>query len=184
MARPVRPRAERLAGIVLATLFSLGCGGRSTVDVTAVTVEPRSGRLLHHGRAYSGDVVDHSDLRFVQKASYKNGVRHGLAQAWYSDGSLAYMRRFSDGLRQGEHVGFWPGGVPQFRFRYVDDLFEGEQASYYKNGMPLELRHYHAGQEVGRQQIWAASGELSSNYIVKEGRRYGLVGSVDCVTVH
>lgn len=184
MARQARPRAKRRAGVVLATLLALGCGGPATVEATAVTAEPRSGRLLWHGQAFSGDVIDHSDPRYVQRTSYRNGLRHGLAQAWYGDGSLAYQRRFADGLRQGEHVGFWPGGWPQFRFRYIDDLFEGEQASYYKNGMPLELRHYRAGQEVGRQQIWAASGELSSNYIVKEGRRYGLVGSVDCVTVH
>ena len=184
MARPGLPRADWLGRVAVATLFSLGCAGRPTVDAAAVTLEPRSGRLLQHGRAFSGDVLDRSDPRYVQRVSYENGVRHGLARAWYSDGSLAYTRRFSKGLRQGEHLGFWPGGIPQFRHRYVDDLFEGEQASYYKNGMPLEVRHYHAGQEVGRQQIWAASGELSSNYIVKEGRRYGLVGSIDCVTVH
>ena len=72
----------------------------------------------------------------------------------------------------------------QFVYRYLHDVFDGEQVAYYKNGVRSELRHYRAGQEEGTQQIWDGQARLTTNYTVKEGRRYGLVGRFDCVTVH
>lgn len=178
------PAGDTLGVRILRLLQDRLGGSRLTLDASAATITQRGELLLHRGQPFTGEIIDRRDPRYLQKTSYEGGLRHGLAYAWYGDGSLAYERRFVAGLRQGLHVGFWPDGSPQFRYRYIDDVFVGEQQSYYRGGTPLELRTYRAGQEEGRQQIWDSQGRLSSNYIVKGGRRYGLVGSFDCVTVH
>lgn len=154
------------------------------VDSHDPALQSRRGLLTYAGRAFSGSVIDDSDARYGQRIPYQRGLRHGLAQAFYPDGQVAYRRLYLHGLREGGHVGFWPGGQVQFVYRYLHDVFDGEQVGYYKNGVRSELRHYRAGQEEGRQQIWDGQARLTTNYTVKEGRRYGLVGRFDCVTVH
>ena len=172
---------------VMALLFS-ACvpAGSPTllIDGRDPALVQQHGALHYAGRPFTGTLIDDSDGRYVQHVPYRLGLRHGNARAYYADGTLAYDRTFAFGLREGVHSGFWPGGQVQFVYRYAHDVFDGEQVAYYKNGVRSELRHFQGGREEGRQQIWDGQARLTTNYIVKEGRRYGIVGRSDCVAVH
>ena len=144
----------------------------------------RSGVLLRGGSPFTGYLIERADQQLFRKTPYQRGKRHGLAAAWYPDGRLAYEKWFRKGNREGIHKGYWPSGQLQFVYRYKDDLFEGEQLGFYKTGQRSELRHYRHGYEEGSQSTWDGDGRLSSNYTVKEGKRYGIVGRFDCVSVH
>ena len=43
---------------------------------------------------------------------------------------------------------------------------------------------YAAGKEAGPPRMWYPDGSLRASYVVKDGRRYGLMGSKGCVTDH
>ena len=40
---------------------------------------------------------------------------------------------------------------------------------------------YKNGYELGEQKIWDKNGEIVTNYIIKNGRRFGLLGKKNCV---
>src|SRR5439155_11394424 len=45
---------------------------------------------------------------------------------------------------------------------------------------PWTSFHHHEGHELGQQQMWNPDGTIRSNYVIKDGRRYGLVGAMGC----
>ncbi len=144
----------------------------------------RGDLLLQNGKPFSGILVEREPGQLQTRTPYLAGRRHGTAHAYYPDGTLAYEKRYVRGDREGEHRGFWPDGRPQFVYRYERDLFEGEQIAYHESGARSELRHYREGHEEGRQTTWDPAGKIASNYTFKEGKRYGIVGRFDCISVH
>lgn len=141
------------------------------------------GVLIHRGKPYSGHVIKREGERIVARTPYVQGKQHGLVEAWYPDGSLRHRRLYLRGHREGTHHGYWPDGSVQFVHHYSDDLFEGEQVAYYKNGVQSELRHYRAGHEDGQQRFYDGSGRLIANYTFRKGKRYGIVGRFDCISM-
>ena len=71
----------------------------------------------------------------------------------------------------------------QFVRRYDHDLLEGEQAAFFEDGAPAELRHYRDGREEGQQRVYDRKGTVIGNYTFVTGRRYGIVGRFDCISV-
>ena len=176
---------------VLALLMVVLCVGcpfsglpEHTIEQGDRTLTNLHGVLLRAGTPFTGYLIERADQQLYRKTHYQRGKRHGLAAAWYPDGRLAYEKWFRNGNREGIHKGYWPSGQLQFEYRYKNDLFEGEQVGYYKTGQRSELRHYRLGFEEGAQSAWDGEGRLTSNYTVREGKRYGIVGRFDCVTVH
>ena len=55
---------------------------------------------------------------------------------------------------------------------------------WYEDGRLFMERNFHAGQEGGPQKAWGPEGQVYSNYVIKEGRRYGLLGSKPCFMTH
>ena len=66
---------------------------------------------------------------------------------------------------------------------YKDDLLEGEQVSFHENGREAELRHYRGGREEGLQRLRDPEGRVLANYTFRRGRRYGIVGRFDCISM-
>jgi antitoxin component YwqK of YwqJK toxin-antitoxin module len=143
-----------------------------------------NGVLLLNGVPWSGQVLDKAGTRLLARTHYLAGRRHGRALAWFDDGKLAQNRYFRLGKREGTHLGWWPNGRVQFVRQYRNDLFEGEQQAYYESGERFETRRYLEGREEGRQTEWARDGRVLANYVFKGGKRYGIVGRFDCVTIH
>ena len=119
----------------------------------------------------------------VALTHYVDGRRHGMAYRWFENGRLHSSRCFDRGTKQGLQIGYWPNG--ELRFRYVAEsgVYAGTYASWHENGQQGALRHFVAGRESGAQKTWDRSGTLLSNYVVRDGRRYGLLDSKPCFTV-
>lgn len=155
----------------------------TTLDSSTPGLENRNGVLYVQGQPYSGFLAEREFDGSSSRTPYVDGRRHGLAQGRYRGGQLAWQRAFRLGLRQGVANGWWPNGQLQFRRHYRSDVFEGEQWAWYESGAQFEVRRYIAGREEGRQTAWAEDGRVVANYVFKDGRRYGIVGRFDCVTV-
>jgi antitoxin component YwqK of YwqJK toxin-antitoxin module len=101
----------------------------------------------------------------------------------FPNGELHSSRRYVNDIKDGEQLGFWPNGRARFRYVAVDGAPSGAYESWHRNGQLGSLQHFEAGRELGSQQTWSRTGTLLSNYVVKDGRRYGLFDSKPCFTV-
>jgi hypothetical protein len=86
------------------------------------------------------------------------------------------------GTRPTTHVNeFWPNGNLRRSFDLAGDVRHGEYRTFTIDGKPYELKHFVRGREDGLQQAWDERGQLYLNYVVKNGRRYGMVNAKPCL---
>lgn len=64
----------------------------------------------------------------------------------------------------------------------MDGELQGIANEWYRNGQPYKAFHYKMGYENGSQKMWWENGIIRANYVVKQGRRYGLIGLKLCMT--
>ena len=139
--------------------------------------------LYYHDKKYSGYIYDHfenGDTAYV--GSYLNGIEEGVFKKWYRTNQLAEYRAYHEGKKVGKHVGFWEDGQPKFDFNFIAGELHGESNEWYPNGQAYKAFHYKMGYENGSQKMWWENGIIRANYVVKEGRRYGLIGLKLCMT--
>ena len=70
----------------------------------------------------------------------------------------------------------------KFEKFFLNDEFHGKSLVWNINGELLEKFNYKNGYEHGSQKVWFPNGKIKSNYIVKDNRRYGLLGTKKCVS--
>ncbi len=76
---------------------------------------------------------------------------------------------------------FWPNGKLRRAFDLRGDVRDGEYKTFTVDGKPYEFKHFVRGHEDGLQQAWDDRGELYLNYVVKDGRRYGMINAKPCL---
>ena len=154
------------------------------VDSRDPALQSQRGVLTYGGRAFSGSVIDDSDARYGQRIPYQRGLRQGLAQAFYADGQVAYRRLYLHGLREGGARGVLAGA------RCSSSIAISTMSSTENRSLTIRTASVPSCattaqvREEERSRSGMVKARLTTNYTVKEGRRYGLVGRFDCVTVH
>ncbi len=139
--------------------------------------------LYFQNTKYSGYIFDlfaNGDSLFV--GSYFNGVEEGAFKKWYPNHRIAEYRTYHLGKKAGKHIGFWEDGKPKFEFNFIDGELQGVANEWYRNGQAYKAFHYEMGYENGSQKMWWENGIIRANYVVKQGRRFGLIGLKLCMT--
>ncbi len=113
--------------------------------------------------------------------SYTEGKRDGVEILYYSNGQKRSVRYYAKGWKIGEHQGWHPNGQQSFIYHFTDDMFDGSQREWLENGRLYSDLNFDHGVESGAQRVWYADGTIKANYIVKNNRRYGLLGTKNCV---
>lgn len=116
-------------------------------------------------------------------ASYVNGREEGIWKKFYPDGAILETRRFEKGKKTGELIAWWPNGEKQLHYVFSNDEYEGTCREWNESGMLTREMNYRKGYEEGSQKWWYDNGKIKSNYIVLEGRRFGLLGTKNCINV-
>ena len=116
---------------------------------------------------------------FIQ--SYFNGVEEGAQKKWYANKQLAEERFYINGKKEGIHKGWWPDGKPKFIFDVANDEYSGEFKEWYSSGLLGKQFHYNNGQEEGSERLWWDNGTVRANYVIRNGKKYGLIGLKTCV---
>jgi antitoxin component YwqK of YwqJK toxin-antitoxin module len=57
---------------------------------------------------------------------------------------------------------------------------EGRAREWFANGRLYREFRYRHGQEDGAQRMWYADGTLRASCVVRDGRRWGLMGAKGC----
>ncbi|MEI6189129.1 MAG: toxin-antitoxin system YwqK family antitoxin [Chitinophagia bacterium] len=153
------------------------------INILDTQVQFHQDTLYFQAKKFSGFIFKlfpNKDTAFV--GSYWNGLEEGIHQKWYPHYKLAEFRNYHLGKKEGKHIGFWENGNPKFEYHFSEGELQGITNEWYENGRPYKVMHYQKGYEAGSQKMWWENGVIRANYVVKQGRRYGLIGLKLCMT--
>lgn len=106
-----------------------------------------------------------------------------ITKKYYPNKQLMEIREFRNNMKNGKQIAYWDNGNMRFEFTAIDDAYEGELKEWDYNGHLFHLGHYKKGQEEGVQKLWYDNGKIRANYVILNGRRYGLLGTKNCKNV-
>jgi antitoxin component YwqK of YwqJK toxin-antitoxin module len=128
---------------------------------------------------YRFSLYPNGDTAILQ--SYFNGVEEGTQIKWYPNHQLQEERFYINGKKEGIHKGWWPDGKKKFVFTACADKYEGESKEWYSSGLLEKHFHYKNGQEEGGERLWWDNGSVRANYVIRQGKKYGLIGLKTCI---
>jgi antitoxin component YwqK of YwqJK toxin-antitoxin module len=153
------------------------------VNADAVNLLTHQGITSVNGRLFSGWAYTlFSDGDTASVTPYCEGKEEGVSRKWYNNKQLKETRFYHAGRKEGEHFGWYPNGIHRFIYHYNNDLFHGNVKEWSANGTLYRDFNYAYGYEAGLQKMWESDGRLKANYEVREGRKYGLTGSKNCLS--
>ncbi len=115
--------------------------------------------------------------------NYLNGREEGEWKKFYPSKKIKEKRYFKNGQKTGEYLSWWENGRQQLQYYFAADEYEGTCREWNETGMLNKVMHYKKGHEDGHQQWWYDQGKVKANYIIKDGRRFGLLGTKNCINV-
>ena len=155
----------------------------AVIDSKDAFLQMHQDTIFFQDKKFSGTIFNlypNGDTSMI--AHYFNGLEQGLLKKWYPNKQLAESRFFEAGKKMGKHIGFWEDGKPKFEFYFTKGEHDGIANEWYSNGQAYKAFHYTMGYENGSQKMWWENGVIRANYVVKQGRRYGLIGLKLCMT--
>ncbi|MGF1923010.1 MAG: toxin-antitoxin system YwqK family antitoxin [Bacteroidia bacterium] len=155
------------------------------VNAEKVELAMVSGIVLHEQKPFTGRVftlfprtADTSEV-----SGYLDGREHGQWKKFYRSTKIKEIRYFKNGQKIGFYQAWWENGNQQLEYKFVADEYEGECREWNEEGQLSRIMNYRKGQEEGKQQWWYDGGKIKANYVIKNGRRYGLLGTKNCINV-
>lgn len=158
------------------------CSRGAIVDASDPALSAAGGRLLYHGRAFSGllrsTIPAMEELHFT---AYRDGIQHGMSRKESSDGRLLAEYPYLAGMKHGLHRTWDREG--QLRtyaeFRYGN--YFGEVWAWYADGAPYEYRRYTEQGRLLMVRRWRNTGQVYLNQTFSlDGTALGMPGSKLC----
>jgi len=157
----------------------------ASLDLVAIQSEDVSekSRLLYlDGELLEGVLKNVGMFGDIVFTSYLNGLKHGLEHSFYEGGEPKHVRIWQDGKRNGIFASYWLDGSAKQISSYKNDILEGELEEWFVTGIKAREFSYELGKEEGRQVMWYEDGTIRANYVVRNGRRYGSIGTKGCTS--
>lgn len=181
----------------LALLFSCSSGNKNAIadeipeipniflSANTPNIKISNDTLFYNEKLFSGYVfeIEKNGLDTIGKNSYYKGLLSGMQQKWYDKNVLMEQRYYLRGAKNGRQTAYWENGKKKFEFNAKNDAYEGELKEWNQNGNLIHLATFKDGQEDGMQKMWYDNGKIRANYVIKKGKRYGLLGTKNCVNV-
>ena len=137
---------------------------------------------FYHGEPFTGFMIEQEkNGRIVYKLPIIEGRENGLALGWYNTGEKLLERYFKQGKIEGTFKQWWPNGNYRYLFNYKNGLLNGPQTVFFPNSKIRQKSNYQLGKEAGLQQTWDTSGQLVSNYTIKDNKLYGVISVKSCI---
>ncbi|HEX2684603.1 MAG TPA: hypothetical protein VHL77_11750 [Ferruginibacter sp.] len=191
----------KLCGAIFLCLF-FSCKNKPPETAAEIKPEPKIAKIVPpvYVNATNRDLSKHQDTIYYKGKfftgfryslysngdtaaldSYFNGVEEGMQRKWYPGHKLQEERFYINGKKEGTHRGWWPDGKEKFYFTVNGDQYEGEFREWYASGLLQKHFHYSNGREEGSQRLWWDNGAVRANYVIRNGKKYGLIGLKTCV---
>ncbi len=143
----------------------------------------KNDKVYHENKLFSGKLYTLKEKDTVYKVTYLDGLKNGAEYVCYPSGKKKELREYKNGMQHGIARGWYINGKKMFEYDFKNDVFNGKYLEWYENGIMYRNQHYKNGYELGSQQVWNIDGKIKINYIIKDGRRYGLLGTKNCKNV-
>lgn len=107
--------------------------------------DPETGGVTHVGNYLHGEMDGHwieydPDTGYIlTEQTYEDGVLHGPAKQYYSDGQLQIDMNFVDGVAQGPYQAYYPSGQLQVEDELENGAYSSQVKMYHEDGTPMEL---------------------------------------------
>lgn len=137
--------------------------------------------VYYNGHLYTGyrySLYANGDTAYLQ--SYFNGVEEGWQRKWYPGKQLSEERFYINGKKEGIHRTWWSDGKPKMYFEAYGDEYSGLFKEWYSSGLLAKEFHYVNGYEDGSEKLWWNNGTVRANYVIRNGKKYGLLGLTIC----
>jgi hypothetical protein len=145
----------------------------------------RNGTAFYRDALYTGQLFSlypgTTDTAFVRE--YRDGKEDGCWKEFYPGHRLTEIRYFKKGSKEGAYLAYWPNRQLRLRYHFQQDEYEGACEEWNAAGLLIREMHYSQGREAGSQKQFYDDGSIRSNYWMQDGRRYGLLGTKNCVNV-
>lgn len=145
----------------------------------------QNGLLLLNSRPYNGTLFtlfpNSKDTAVVE--NYLGGREDGEWRKYYPSNKIKEKRFFTNGQKTGEYIAWWENENKQLHYFFEADEYEGTCKEWSEAGFLNKVMNYKKGHEEGHQQWWYDNGKIKANYIIKDGRRFGLLGTKNCINV-
>jgi antitoxin component YwqK of YwqJK toxin-antitoxin module len=155
------------------------------INATAPGLKAVNGIVYFNEALFSGTVFNlfpnSNDTAAIM--NFRNGREDGVWKKKYAHNKLEEIREFKDGIKTGEYIAWWPNGNKKLQYEFKDGEYEGTCYEWNEQGQMTKEANYKAGYEDGLQKIFYDNGKIHSNFVVVNGRRYGLLGTKNCVNV-
>lgn len=107
------------------------------------------------------------------RAYYENKI-HGIATAWYENGTIGERIEYQYGKKHGSTKIWWENGTRFFEGNYDNDLRTGTHTYWYENGNKREETVYLNDQKNGVYSAWYENGVLQETGSHSNDVRQGL----------
>ena len=115
--------------------------------------------------------------------NYLQGREDGIWKKYYPSAKIREIRTFEHGQKTGKYLAWWENGNKQLEYYFANDEYEGTCREWSEAGTLTKEMNYQHGYELGHEQCWYDNGKIKANYVMKDGRRYGLLGTKNCINV-
>jgi hypothetical protein len=119
----------------------------------------------------------------AELAGFLAGKENGYRKRYYPNGQLREIREFDKGFKTGTYTAWWDNGQKRLQYFFKDDEYQGSCREWNTQGTLTKEMNYQNGYEAGPQKMFYDNGRVRANYIILNGRRYGLLGTKNCINV-
>ncbi len=182
---------------LLLTVLYFGCSssqqGENRVSINATFIDTlalpnklfsiKNGSAYYNGSLFSGITIEHNGSGSIKLlTTYLNGLEHGFTKAFYAMAQPEYERFYTRGEKDKLHKGWWPNGNKRFEYHFSNGVYHGAFKEWYEDGRLAKNIRYNNGNET-EGKGWRNNGKVYMSFVVKNGRRYGLVNAQLCYSL-
>jgi antitoxin component YwqK of YwqJK toxin-antitoxin module len=174
---------------IIAILLAISCSERKPKELfilkSSKDVSIVNDIVFFKREKFSGVLfeLNSSKKDTVLLEKYEKGLLNGTCKKWFSNNHLMESREYKLGWKNGKQIAFWENGNKRFEFTAKNDAYEGEMKEWSVAGKLFHLANFVNGQEEGIQKMWYENGKIRANYVILNGKRYGLLGTKNCKNV-
>ncbi|AZA55652.1 toxin-antitoxin system YwqK family antitoxin [Chryseobacterium sp. G0201] len=152
---------------------------------SSTNISIKNDTVFSNNKRYSGYLYElySNNLDTLSIQGYFNGLQSDIEKKWYPNSKIMEYRIHSNGKKNGKQTAYWENGNKKFEFIAKDDVYEGQLKEWNVEGKLIHFANYKNGQENGTQKLWYDNGKIRANYVIIEGKRYGLLGTKNCRNV-
>jgi len=151
-------------------------------NADSVETVNKNGILYYNQMPFTGTLFRLNSAKdTVMICGYYKGKEHGQWKRYYDNGQLAELRYFEQGIKTKTLSRWWKNGQQQLQCTFEQDAYQGLFQEWNEQGQLVMEMHYNKGYEEGSQKMFYDNGKIRSNYVIRNGKRIGLLGTKNCV---